>query len=424
MRSIVLTLCLMAFTAVTAFPQEPAAGQVESDSDSELQRAIQGAGGNPPQLVSALEAYLKKYPNSRRKAELERELFQLSLGLSDTDRSISYAERVIAANERDAETLKAVVTLLRERHAPGDLEKALKYADRLVNRVESAFSSPKPARMNAAQWADRRDRGIAVVYTLRGRVEQDLGYTEKARADFLKGYSAARTGETALALGTLAEKDNDIDKAINYYLEAFVGAFDNSETLDPKVVRRKLGEVYSAKYGSEKGLGDRILKTYDDYASYLAAREARLEKPNINADLKDPLLFKLTKLDGSTIKIADYRGKVVVINFWATWCGPCRIEMPLLEDTMAKYKSDTEVVFLALSTDDDRSLVAPFLKDQKRKLPVAFAESLESLLAVDSIPTTMIFDRSGHVSYRQAGFSPAGDFVGSLSQRIEEAKKK
>jgi thiol-disulfide isomerase/thioredoxin len=424
MRCILLTLCLMAFTAVTAFPQEPAAAQVESDSESELQRAIQGAGGNPPQLVSALEAYLKKYPNSRRKAELERELFQLSLGLSDHDRSISYAERVIASNERDAETLKAVVTLLRERHAPGDLEKALKYADRLVNRVESAFSSPKPARMNAAQWADRRDRGIAVVYALRGRVEQDLGYTEKARADFLKGYSAARTGETALALGTLAEKDNDIDKAINYYLEAFVGAFDNSETLDPKVVRRKLGEIYASKFGSEKGLGDRILKTYDDYASYLAEREARLEKPNINADLKDPLLFKLTKLDGSTIKLADYRGKVVVVNFWATWCGPCRIEMPLLEDTMAKYKSDTEVVFLALSTDEDRNLVAPFLKDHKRKLPVAFAESLESLMAVDSIPTTMIFDRSGHVSYRQAGFSPAGDFVGALSQRIEEAKKK
>jgi thiol-disulfide isomerase/thioredoxin len=182
--------------------------------------------------------------------------------------------------------------------------------------------------------------------------------------------------------------------------------------------------VYVARYGSEKGLGDRILKTYDEYASYLAAREARLEKSNINADLKDPLLFKLTKLDGSTIKLADYRGKVVVVNFWATWCGPCRIEMPLLEDTMTKYKSDSDVVFLALSTDEDRSLVAPFLKDQKRKLPVAFAESLESLLAVDSIPTTMIFDRSGHVSYRQAGFSPAGDFVGALSQRIEEAKKK
>ena len=96
MRCILLTLCLMVFTAVTAFSQEPAAAQVESDSESELQRAIQGAGGNPPQLISALEAYLRKYPNSRRKAELERELFQLSLGLSDTDRSISYAERAIS----------------------------------------------------------------------------------------------------------------------------------------------------------------------------------------------------------------------------------------------------------------------------------------------------------------------------------------
>jgi thiol-disulfide isomerase/thioredoxin len=424
MRILLLLACLYSLPVTRAFSQEPAPAQAEVDSESELQRSMQSAVGNPTQMIGALEAYLKKYPNSRRKAELERELFQLSLAASDTDRSISYGERIAAANERDAETMKALVNLLLARHAPGDLEKALGYADRLIKRVESAFSSPKPARMSETQWVDRRDRGIGLVYTLRGKVEQELGYTDKAKADYLKAYSSVRTGEAALALATLAEKNHDNDKAIEYYLEAFVSTFDNGDSVDPKLVRRKLSEVYVARYGSEKGLGERVLKAYDEHASYLAAREKRLEKPNINADLKDPLLFKLTRLDGTTIRLADFRGKVVVVNFWATWCGPCRIEMPLLENTMARYKSDNDVIFLALSTDEDRSLVGPYIKEQKRKLPIAFAESLESLLSVDAIPTTMIFDRSGHVSFRQAGFNPASDFVAALSEKIEEAKKK
>ena len=132
----------------------------------------------------------------------------------------------------------------------------------------------------------------------------------------------------------------------------------------------------------------------------------------------------MTKLNGGDVRLADYKGKVIVANFWATWCGPCRIEMPELEKTMVKYKEDKDVIFLAINTDDDRNYVDPYVKGQKIKLPVVYANYLDGYFGINSIPTTMIFDRNGQVSFRQAGFNSNEDFVVMMSAKIEAAKKK
>ena len=120
---------------------------------------------------------------------------------------------------------------------------------------------------------------------------------------------------------------------------------------------------------------------------------------------------------------SDKSGTVIVVNFWATWCGPCLTEMPLLEKTMAKYQQDKDVVFLALSTDEEHDDVAPFIKQHKFKWPIAFADGLDAMFRISSIPTTIIFNRSGEISFRQAGFNPREDFVAKLSEKIEAAKK-
>jgi thiol-disulfide isomerase/thioredoxin len=183
-----------------------------------------------------------------------------------------------------------------------------------------------------------------------------------------------------------------------------------------------LGQLYTAKFGSETGLGDRLLQAYDAFAKERVEHYAKLEGPKLNAGITDPMQFRLTKLDGGQVQLGDYRGKVVVVNFWATWCGPCLTEMPLLEKAMEKYKNDHDVVFWALSTDEERADVQPFIKQHKFKLPFAFAESLDELFRINSIPTTIIFNRKGEVAFRQAGFNSREDFVAKLSERIEAAK--
>jgi thiol-disulfide isomerase/thioredoxin len=394
------------------------------DNEEDLRRAIEVSAGSPTEFIKNLEGYLQKNPQSTRRGEIERELYKIAIELRDRNHSITYAERLIASNGRDVDVLTNLVSLLRERRGAGDLEKALTYAELLVKEVESLVNQGfRPRRLSQAQWNDRKEKGLASVYMLRGKVRADLNNDATAQSDLSKSFKLAKLAGAALTLGELAERRKSIDEALDYYTQAFVIALVTDEEIDRKALRRKLGQLYSAKNGSENGLGDRLLKAYDTYTKEREEHYAKIEGPEINAGVTDPYLFKLTRLDGSQFKLGDYSGKVIVINFWATWCGPCLTEMPLLEKTMMKYKDDKDVVFLALSTDEGRDDVEPFIKQHKFKLPIAFAESLNLHFRVNSIPTTLIFNRNGEIAFRQAGFNAQEDFVAKLSDRIEAAKK-
>jgi len=405
--------------------QKDASKESTKDSDADLRHAIESSEGSETQIIANLEGYLKKYPNSDHREEIEGELYKLSVKVRDRNRAITYAEKLVVNDENNIDALTSLVTMLRERKAGTDLNKALAYADELVKRFEHIIStSLKPKRISSAQWQDRKEQGIASVYLLRGRVQADLGADDKARGDLTKSYKTARLAETAVALGELSEKRKNIDEAIDYYLQGFAIALLTDEKLDLKSLRRKVGQLYSAKNGSEVGLGDRLLKAHDAYLKEREERLAKLDPPNINTGVGDPLKFTLTKLDGSPLRLDAHRGKVIVMNFWATWCGPCLTEMPLFEKTIAKYKNDKDVVFLAITTDEDRELVGPFLKQYKFNLPVAYAEYLNEHFAVSSIPTTIILDSKGEIAFRQAGFNPREDFVEALSEKIEDAKRR
>jgi thiol-disulfide isomerase/thioredoxin len=403
----------------------PATPPTPMKLEEELRRAIESSAGSETQLVVNLENYIKKYPYHERRTDIEGEIYRLSNKLRDHSRTISYAEKMLEANPANIEVLTALVTTLRDRRAEGDLVKALARADQLVKEFDKLLAnSAKPRRISQAQWEDRKQHGQASVYLLRGRVHTDLGKLDKAQADLLKSFKAARLAGTAVALGELAEKRKHNDEAIDYYAQGLMAALAAKEEIDQKAVRRKLGQLYAAKQGSEAGLGDRLLKAYDAHVKEREERLAKIAPPNINEGITDPLAFTLTKVDGAPLKLSDYRGKILVLNFWATWCGPCLTELPLFEKTIAKYKDDKDVVFLAVTTDEDRAAVAPFLRQYKFNLPIAYAEYLNDLFSVNSIPTTVILDRHGQVSFRQAGFNPRIDFVADLSEKIETARKK
>jgi thiol-disulfide isomerase/thioredoxin len=109
-----------------------------------------------------------------------------------------------------------------------------------------------------------------------------------------------------------------------------------------------------------------------------------------------------------------------VMDFWATWCGPCRGQHPLYEKVMERFKDRADVVFLFVDTDEDHTQVKPFLDAQGWTGRVFFDDGLQTLLQVSSIPTTLIFSKEGVMVDQMIGFLPER-FVDMLSERIQDA---
>jgi thiol-disulfide isomerase/thioredoxin len=111
---------------------------------------------------------------------------------------------------------------------------------------------------------------------------------------------------------------------------------------------------------------------------------------------------------------------VVVLDFWATWCGPCRGQYPLYQQVKQRFAKHDDVVFLGINTDDDHSLVKPFLEEVKWSKDVYFEDGLQTLLKVSSIPATIVINKEGQIVSRMNGYLP-DRFVDMLSERIYDA---
>jgi thiol-disulfide isomerase/thioredoxin len=136
----------------------------------------------------------------------------------------------------------------------------------------------------------------------------------------------------------------------------------------------------------------------------------------------------LTNLDGTAHSLAEYRGKIVVLNFWATWCLPCREEMPMLSKLASKY-DEKDVVFLAASIDDaqTQSKIPHFLKKKKITLPVftgATPESLKQFALGEIVPATLILDRDGTPLFRIEGEASKKDISSRLDWLLSDRSSK
>lgn len=107
--------------------------------------------------------------------------------------------------------------------------------------------------------------------------------------------------------------------------------------------------------------------------------------------------FQLTDAGGAAMNLSDLKGKKVFVNLWATWCPPCRVEMPSIEKLYRKVDKE-KVVFVMLSLDQNFDLAKRFVKTNKLQLPVYYpAENLPELFNTEGIPATFIFNEKGEL---------------------------
>lgn len=117
--------------------------------------------------------------------------------------------------------------------------------------------------------------------------------------------------------------------------------------------------------------------------------------------------FTLKSAAGTNVRLAELRGEVVMVNFWATWCGPCRQEMPLLEKLYGKYK-DLGFTLLGVNVEQDSAAARRYLQDVKVSFPVLFDpdNGVTRQFGVQGMPSTVLIDRSGNVRFVHKGYKP------------------
>jgi thiol-disulfide isomerase/thioredoxin len=391
---------------------------LEAQESQALQEAVRSAADNPQVLIKNLETFLKRFPASARREQILQFIYKSALRANDPQTAIQYGEKLLELKPDDPALLSSLVDLFDRQDDASSRVKALQYATKFVELAERRANESALSAAGKDKSPESPSIMQAAAYLTRGKLCAKSGETDKARADFEKSYAAYPTQQLAEHLGDLAAIKSDFERAVNEYATAFAFPGPGLDPSHREEVRRKLGSSYLALHQSEKGLGDMVLARYDELVRELAPRFQDSSQPNAN--LLDPFAYVLKRTDGSPLRLADYRGKVLILEFWATWCGPCRLEGKLLERVVENFRNEPAAVFLAVNVDEDRTGVPAFLKEEQWTTQVAYSQGLERLLGVQSLPTLVIFDRNGRVVFRQEGLDYA-TFVDTLDKKVREA---
>jgi len=120
--------------------------------------------------------------------------------------------------------------------------------------------------------------------------------------------------------------------------------------------------------------------------------------------------FTLPARDGGSVHLGDLKGQVVMINFWATWCGPCRQEMPLLQQIQAKYES-LGFTLLGVNVEPDSAAAKTWLQQVPVSFPILFDQRNEvaERFGVQGMPSSVFVDRAGNVRYVHRGYQPGDE---------------
>ncbi|RST26793.1 TlpA family protein disulfide reductase [Chryseobacterium lacus] len=134
---------------------------------------------------------------------------------------------------------------------------------------------------------------------------------------------------------------------------------------------------------------------------------AKVEKKEAVSSSKDLAeYFMVMDNSGNTINTSDLKGKVVFMNFWASWCPPCRAEFPSIQKFYERYKDNPGVIFLTVNLDEDPSLGEAYLKKEQFTVPFLVpAGNIPSAYFSGSLPTTVVLDKNGGIRLQHAGMA-------------------
>lgn len=196
-------------------------------------------------------------------------------------------------------------------------------------------------------------------------------------------------------LGEMYFEQGKYEKAEDAYISYLASAFKQDEAW--KVIK----DYYKKRNGSLIG--------YEEFEEKVKKLETVKRRDKIIAEKisqsKTVLPFSLKDIAGKPLNFEDVKGKIIVINFWGTWCQPCVVEMPEFQLLYKKYADDKDVAIITIAQDDLEN-VKKFMSEKKYEFSVLMGENYLSQVGVNIYPTTWFVDKSGKIVYVKIGNSP------------------
>lgn len=397
--------------------------------------------------AALIEDFTKRYPADNQAGKLYDRLFRILAadpgGAGETIAKIGdeWIKRAPPNAFAGIGSRSTFVKILSERRI--ELDNAQAIADQIVATVDSlAENSPLLQRVDPAERAGVMTSLKEQAHSARGFVSLRRGKLDDASKELTSALASviAQVEKNGFILSTdvdlrevgvrpsvlwlaeLYEAQGDYSRAAKYLLAGY-----SDDQLGNKFVRERLPVVYR-RLGRPVDISAILKEAERLYLSRLSASRTDEEEMKMllaTRTHRPAPEFRVTTLGKKEIRLADLKGKVVVLNFWATWCGPCVEEMPHFEKAVDKYKGIADVVFLAVSTDENRAVVRPFIQKKGYRMMVAYDEGAAEALTVRGIPATFIIDRSGVIQFQDSGFVGTGeDYVRRLSWRVDLLKEK
>ncbi|GMU95244.1 MULTISPECIES: TlpA disulfide reductase family protein [Ignavibacterium] len=132
--------------------------------------------------------------------------------------------------------------------------------------------------------------------------------------------------------------------------------------------------------------------------------------------------FKLKTLEGKEIRLSDYRGKIVIIDFWATWCPPCRKGIPDLISLQEEFKKDLVVIGISLDQQNTIKDLKPFIENYKINYPVVLGDEkvVKDYGGISAIPTSFIIDQKGNIVDSHVGLVPKAVYADQIKSLLKK----